>query len=207
MFTGIIEKVGAVVEAQLRGFGELSGGSAWIDTGFEGLTLGESVAVNGVCLTVAELRSRGVAVFYISPETRRRTNLGELSVGTRVNLERALTLDQRLSGHLVQGHVDGRGTVREIAIAADGESRRMVFELDHELARYCVEKGAIAINGVSLTINLVRGNEVEVMLIPHTWRHTNLSLLTAEDNVNVEVDVIAKYVEKLCQPYLKPSNI
>jgi riboflavin synthase len=197
LFTGIVQKVGHVIGAKQD--------NLVIDSGFTGIALGESIAVNGVCLTVTEFTAKGEVFFSVSPETFARTNLGELAASrdSRVNLERALRADERLSGHLVQGHVDGVGIVSEVSATPNGEYHILAFEIPSELARYCVEKGSICINGVSLTLNSVNGSTVVVMLIPHTWDHTNLSNLKTGDRVNIEVDVLAKYVEKLCQPYRK----
>ena len=203
MFSGIIERVAAVTAADRAE----SGLSCTIATGFSGLVLGESVAVNGVCLTVAALRDSGAADFFASPETLVRTNLSSLRTGSRVNLERSVSLATRLSGHLVQGHVDG---MAKLARIEGGEgSWRLEFDLPQSLARYCVEKGSIALNGVSLTINGLAAIDaatarIAITLIPHTWGHTTFPTLTPGDAVNVEVDVIAKYVERLCQPLIKP---
>ena len=202
MFSGIIEKRARVTLA------EPSGGSLEIelDSGWADLALGESIAVNGVCLTVCQFDVAGRARFFISPESLARTNLGGLSIGTEANLERAVTLDTRLSGHLVQGHVDGLARLTE-RTEAEGAWQH-VFLLPAALGRYCVEKGSIALNGISLTINGLGarsdGVAVHVTIIPHTWEHTNLHRLVIGDELNVEVDVMAKYVERLCLPYLKP---
>lgn len=169
-----------------------------IETGFTDLELGESVAISGVCLTVAELK-KGATVFYVSPETIDRTRLGALHENSQVNLERALLPNTRLSGHIVQGHVDG--VARAIRIERREECYELDFELPENLARYVVEKGSIAIDGVSLTVNRIEANRLSVMLIPHTWTHTAFSSLKVNDPVNIEVDIMAKYLEKLCQPY------
>lgn len=202
MFSGIIEKLARVRMAASRG-GSLE---IELDSGWPDLALGESIAVNGVCLTVTQFDENGLARFFISPETLARTNLGGLAVGQYANLERAVTLDTRLSGHLVQGHVDGLAQLIE-RIEADGAYRHD-FLLPSALGRYCVEKGSIALNGISLTINGLEdrddGIAVLVTIIPHTWEHTNLNTLAIGDALNVEVDVMAKYVERLCLPYLKP---
>lgn len=175
-----------------------------IDTGYKDLESGESISVNGVCLTVAEFDKSGSALFFVGSETLRRTNLGRLAEKTSVNLERAMLASTRLSGHWVQGHVDGFATV--IETASEGETHRLRFEFSSDLVRYCVEKGSITLNGVSLTLNSVSDDpspSVTVHLIPFTWDHTNLSHLRVGDTVNVEVDILAKYVERLCQPFLK----
>jgi riboflavin synthase len=202
MFTGIVEKLGRVESLQE----DEKGARFVIATGYSDLALGESVAVNGVCLTVAELVS-GQALFFASLETLRRTNLVQLQSGSLLNLERALTQNTRLSGHWVQGHVDG--LARVASVTPEGESYRVELLLDRSMGRYCIEKGSIALNGVSLTLSEVadvseRETRIAVHLIPYSWKHTNISLLKAGDPVNVEVDLFAKYVERLCQPYLKP---
>lgn len=202
MFSGIIEKRARVSLAAANG-GSLE---IELESGWSDLSLGESIAVNGVCLTVTHFDAAGLARFFISPETLSRTNLGALAAGQYANLERAVTLDTRLSGHLVQGHVDGLARLVE-RVEADGAWRH-VFLLPQTLGRYCVEKGSIALNGISLTINGLEqrgaGVALHVTIIPHTWDHTNLNTLAIGDDLNVEVDVMAKYVERLCLPYLKP---
>lgn len=175
-----------------------------ISTSYSDLQSGESISVNGVCLTVAEFDEIGSALFFIGSETLRRTNLGQLAEIVSVNLERAMLASTRLSGHWVQGHVDGLATVMETG--TEGETHRIRLKLANDLVRYCVEKGSITLNGVSLTLNSVNDEptpSVTVHLIPYTWNHTNLSQLRVGDTVNVEVDILAKYVERLCQPFLK----
>jgi riboflavin synthase len=194
VFTGIVRKVGRVASAE-RSEGALR---LRIETGLEPLELGESIAVNGACLTVAGPRGE----FFVSQETLARTALGSLVAGSPVNLERALEAGGRLSGHIVQGHVDGVGRLESVREA--GGAREARFRLGPGLGRYCVEKGSIALDGVSLTINSVDGDGIGVMLVPHTWENTTFARLRPGDPVNVEVDILAKYTEKLCQPYLKP---
>jgi len=202
MFSGIVEQVAKVRAVAPEGPSR----RLTIDTGFSDLSLGESVAVNGVCLTVTDFDAGGRADFFVSPETLDRSNLGGARAGSPVNLERSVTLETRLSGHLVQGHVDGKA--RLASVVDQGDARRVAFSLPAALHGFCVEKGSIALNGTSLTLNAVgevSGGrfEVAITLIPHTWDHTNLNALAVGDEVNVEVDVLAKYVERLCQPYLK----
>ena len=202
MFSGIIERVAKVTKASHES-GALK---CEIATGMNDLSLGESIAVNGVCLTVAAFTTDGAANFFASAETLARTNLDQIISGIHVNLERAVSLNTRLSGHMVQGHVDGKAILTSV-IAEDG-AYRLSFDLPQSLSRYCVEKGSIAFNGISLTINglteLKNGNtQVAVTIIPHTWEHTNLYAAKIGDAINVEVDVMAKYVERLCQPYQK----
>lgn len=200
MFTGIIDRIGTVAMAEHQG----AALQCDIDTGYDDLEFGESVAVNGVCLTVAALTG-ATARFFASSETLNRTTLGRISQGSRVNLERAARLSTRLSGHLVQGHVDGIATIR--SLVADGESFRLSIAVPAALARYCVEKGSIALDGVSLTINTITaaadGATISIMLIPHTYTHTALHDARPGGLLNLEVDVIAKYVERLCQPLMK----
>lgn len=202
MFSGIVERLAAVESVGRRGQSLV----LVVDAGWHDLELGESVAVNGVCLTVTELGEEGSASFFVSPETIARSNLGGLAGGARVNLERSVRLETRLSGHLVQGHVDGKAKL--IAITPEGGAYRLELALPAELGRYCVEKGSIALDGISLTINSVSatadGARIGITIIPHTWEHTNLNAASPGDELNVEVDVMAKYVERLCQPYLKP---
>jgi riboflavin synthase len=202
MFSGIIEKLAPVAMVRpMDGAIEIE-----LETGFGDLALGESIAVNGVCLTVTHFDGAGRARFFISPETIARSALGQLASGHKVNVERSVRLETRLSGHLVQGHVDG--LARLVERVEEGGAYRHHFVVPAGLGRYCVEKGSIALNGISLTINAVEPDAAEVALrvtiIPHTWEHTNLHALAIGDALNVEVDVMAKYVERLCLPYLKP---
>lgn len=202
MFSGIIEKLGRIASATY----EQGALTCRIGTQFADLELGESVAVNGVCLTVAALPHDDVAEFFASAETLARTNLGSLKAGRVVNLERAVSLNKRLSGHLVQGHVDGKAVLASIT-PEDG-AWKLAVDVPANLARYCVEKGSIALNGISLTINTMQDPgdhtlRIGLTIIPHTWEHTNLHATTVGDAINVEVEVMAKYVERLCQPYLK----
>ncbi len=192
MFTGIIQGVGVVVEKRPAG-----GGMVFcIEAGFD-LTdpeEGESIAVNGACLTARNITGNRFFV-DVSPESLSRTGLGRLEAGSRVNLERALRLSDRLGGHLVSGHVDCQGTVRERRAA--GDYTLFTFSLDPALARYVIEKGSITINGVSLTVNSCEGDRFSVSIIPHTLAVTTLGELKSGDRVNIEVDIIGKYVEKL----------
>jgi riboflavin synthase len=203
VFSGIIDRLGRVADATFES-GALN---CRIATGYEDLTLGESVAVNGVCLTVAELLKSGEAKFFASSETLARTNLSQVAPGGKVNLERAVSLNTRLSGHMVQGHVDGRA--RLTALEATNGAWNLAVDVPASLARYCVEKGSIALDGISLTINSLEdladgAARIGLMIIPHTWEHTTLHNAKVGDLLNVEVDVMAKYVERLCQPYQKP---
>lgn len=206
MFTGLVEQLGKVLSAEdRRGQRKVQVKTSWTD-----LQLGESIAVNGVCLTVADATPKGEASFFISEESLERSNLGALAEGSRVNLERAMTMNSRMGGHWVQGHVDAKGMI--LSMTEGHDHHKMTVALDNRYGRYCVEKGSITINGVSLTINsLVETKQKEFMvtflLVPHTWKHTNLSELKSGDAVNVEVDILAKYIEKLCRPQLNvPSS-
>ena len=188
MFTGIVEELGELVARE---------GTVVTVRGprvAAGLVPGESIAVNGVCLTVTSVRPDGSFTSDVMQETFDRTTLGTLQAGQRVNLERAATLATRLGGHLVQGHVDGVGTVLSRVSGPAWETVR--FALPPGLARYVVEKGSIAVDGVSLTVTGVGDEWFEVGLIPTTLRLTTLGSKSVGELVNLEVDVIAKYVEK-----------
>jgi riboflavin synthase len=209
MFTGIIQYVARLTQVE-----SVSGSKRLrVATGFTNLEPGESIAVNGVCLTVTEYDAEGSALFFVSPETLDKSNLGSLREGARVNLERAVTLSTRLSGHLVQGHVDGVGRLASVSKQGMGADESYVtrFEIPLRLARYCVEKGSIALNGVSLTLNSLETRSdsawVSITLIPHTWAHTQFGDAKPGDPVNVEVDVLAKYVEKLGLPYAEKVKL
>ena len=192
MFTGIIRELGLVVSAQETGGGVRLRVQARQTA--DAATPGDSVAVNGCCLTVTAVAD-GALDFDAVPETLARTTLGGLDQGAEVNLEPALRAGEPLGGHFVQGHVDGRGRVA--AIDREGGGARLRLELPTELLRYCVEKGSIAIDGVSLTIAALRDDGVEIALVPFTLEHTTLAALRAGDEVNVEVDLLAKYAERL----------
>ena len=193
MFSGIVEDVGALRALEEKDKGVLLKIEVRkIDAGE--LVPGESVAVNGVCLTVI---SAGGGVFSVdaSHETLSRTNLSGLGAGSGVNLERSLRVGDRMGGHIVTGHVDGVGTVQSIAPV--GESRVFSFSIPAALAKYVVEKGSVAVDGVSLTVNSVRGTEFSVNIIPYTLRETTFSEFRRGREVNIECDIIGKYVEKM----------
>jgi riboflavin synthase len=189
MFTGLIEVMGKVRRVEPAGAGRKLTISAPSLVGE--LKIGESVAINGACLTVVE-REPDSCRFEAGPETLRRTNLGELADGDRVNLERALRLSDRLGGHLVQGHVDGIGRISERR--RDGEWETVRFGCSPELAAQMAPKGSVAVDGISLTLIEVTGDRFSVMLIPHTLANTTLGFKHPGDAVNFETDILAKYV-------------
>jgi riboflavin synthase alpha subunit len=192
MFTGIVRERGRVVRAEGGADGlslELEAPETAAVSG-----VGDSVAIGGVCLTVTSV-SDGRLTFHAVPETLERSSLGRLAPGGQVNLEPALRAGDPLGGHYVQGHVDGVGQVR--ALEAEGQGARLTVAAPVELLRYCVEKGSITVEGVSLTIAGLNGDAFAVALVPHTLEVTTLGALQTGDPVNLEVDVLAKYVEKL----------
>ena len=194
MFTGIIEELGTIarIEQGARG--------ARIEIGAEIVTSdihnGDSIAVNGVCLTALDVSPASFAA-DVSPETLERTTLGDLKPSSRVNLERAVTPATRLGGHIVQGHVDGRGTFVSAIEVGDFWTVRIGFP--PEMAKYFIYKGSVAVEGISLTIAHLAADHFDIAVIPKTWEVTNLSSLSPGDPVNLEVDVIAKYVENMMQ--------
>ncbi len=194
MFTGLVETVGSVERLDLTPAGAVLRIRCGVLAG--DLKCGESVAVDGACLTVVRSGADSFEV-EISPETLRRTVLGERARGSRVNLERAVKAGDRLGGHLVQGHVDGVGTL--MAIRPEGEGRRIHLLPPPDLERYVVEKGSVALDGVSLTVASLDPEGFEVSLIPHTLAETTLGEWEVSRRVNVEVDLVAKYVERLLE--------
>ena len=201
MFTGLIEEAGRVTEVRPADAGArlvVAAGAV-----AEGLRVGDSIAVNGACLTAVEVTAGGFALDCVA-ETLRRTALGELAPGDRVNLERPMRLGDRLDGHLVQGHVDGVGTVR--GARDEGESTLLEVVPPAPLMRYVVEKGSIAVDGVSLTVAARLPDAFTVALIPHTMAVTTLGPQAVGRPVNLEVDVVAKYVESLVHPYGPPGR-
>jgi len=195
MFTGIIQAVGTIAALENRG-GDMRIG---IHTGklpMDDVALGDSIAVSGVCLTVVELKGSGF-VADVSGETLRRTILGRLAINDAVNLEKALTLETRLGGHLVSGHVDGIGTVS--VRSEDSRSVQFTIRAPDELARYIAGKGSICVDGVSLTVNAVNGAEFSLNCVPHTLDETTLKAYRTGREVNLEVDLVARYLERLLQ--------
>lgn len=190
MFTGLVEATGRVASITPRDFGSRLRVAAPLGL----LTVGESVSVSGACLTVAAA-SPDEFEADLTSETVERTTFGRLTPGARVNLERALVAGARLGGHLVSGHVDGRARV--ISVNPEGDARHVKLECPRELSRYVAEKGSVALDGVSLTVNAVSGNVFSLMLIPHTLAVTTLGELAAGTELNLEVDLVARYVERL----------
>jgi len=193
MFTGIVGGVGRVVRVERRG-GDVRLHVDASTLALDDVKFGDSVAIAGVCLTVVAGQPAALG-FDVSNETLSHTTLGRLGMGDLVNLEPALRLSDRLGGHLVAGHVDGVGKV--VSIADDGRSQRWTFELPAGLQMYVAGKGSICIDGVSLTVNEVAGPRFGVNLIPHTVAHTTFHARRIGDPVNVEVDMLARYVERL----------
>jgi riboflavin synthase len=192
MFTGLIEDLGTLTVVEARPGGRrltLRSPAIAADA-----RVGDSISLNGCCLTVIARDAGGFSVEAV-PETLARTTLGDWQEGDAVNLERALRFDQRLGGHLVQGHVDGVGVVR--AVALEGGGHRVTFDLPDDLARFVAEKGSLAVDGVSLTVARVVAGGCEVALIPHTLKHTTAGRYAPGHRVNLEVDLVARYLARL----------
>jgi riboflavin synthase len=189
MFTGIVEQL---VTVERVGAGAPH--RIWLGYRGPSIGVGDSIALNGVCLTAVE-DDEGVVQVDVVTETLERTNLKSLKAGDQVNLERAMAADGRFDGHIVQGHVDGVGTLAAITERDDG--RRLTVSIPKGLERFIVEKGSIAVDGVSLTIASLQGEDCEIAIIPHTALVTTLGLRQVGDSVNLEVDVIAKYVQRM----------
>ncbi|MCH8298385.1 MAG: riboflavin synthase [Chloroflexi bacterium] len=194
MFTGIVEEVGVVAK--------ISGNAMTVRAAkvMEGLKLGDSIAVNGACLTAVSFSERGKSgenefSVDLSPETMRRTSLGQLSEGRPVNLERALLASDRMGGHIVQGHVDGTGRI--MSTKPEGDSIIFRIRVPKRLNRYIVEKGFVAVDGISLTVVKRSASSFTIAVIPYTLVNTNLGSLSIGDRVNLEADILAKYVESL----------
>lgn len=196
MFTGIIEEVGKVREVTPQGM--------WIDSSFaKELKLGQSVACDGVCLTVVETDEEGFRIDLLE-ETKRLTAFSEASLGTLVNLERAMKVDERLDGHIVQGHVEGVGELVKIEkekgkSEKEGMTWLLAIKVPRDLMKYMILKGIIILNGIALTITALddEKGELQVAIIPHTWENTNLHRLQVGSRINIETDLLAKYVERL----------
>jgi len=195
MFTGIIQSLGTIADIQPKG-GDMA---LVVNTGklaMDDVALGDSIAVNGVCLTAISLTESSFTA-DVSRETLSLTSLGHLSKGSKVNLEKALTLQTRLGGHMVSGHVDGLGEVE--SRHNDGRSERFRIKAPEELAKYIATKGSITIDGVSLTVNSVDGVFFDINIVPHTIEETIIGSYQAGTNINLEVDVVARYLERLIQ--------
>lgn len=193
MFTGLIQGVGRLAARDMRG-GDARLAIEVGTLGFDDVQLGESIAVNGVCLTVVNFDAHSFEV-DTSNETLVLTTLGGLPVGAALNLERAMRASDRLGGHLVSGHVDGVGRV--LQVAPDARTQRWTFAAPDALLRYIALKGSICVDGVSLTVNAVDARGFEVALVPHTIAHTAFARAAVGDAVNLEVDLVARYVERL----------
>ena len=192
MFTGIIEEIGTIISAQTNNL-VISASDV-----LRGIEVGGSIAVNGACLTITDFSSNSFSV-DLMPETLKQTSLGLRTAGSEVNLECPLTLGKPLGGHLVQGHIDGSGRVT--SITWDGEAMIIRFETTPEVMRYLVKKGFIAVDGVSLTVLSRDTSSFQVSIVDFTQRHTTLGGRQVGDIVNLEVDIIAKYVEQFSQPH------
>lgn len=192
MFTGIIEELGEISRLEKNAAGAKIRVAARVVT--EGTNEGDSIAVNGVCLTALNVNADGFTA-DVSRETLDRSTLGKLKTGTKVNLERAVTPQTRLGGHIVQGHVDSRG--RFVAAVQNGDFWTVRIAFPREIGQYLVYKGSISVEGISLTIAALKDDYFEIAVIPKTWELTNLSTLKPGDEVNLEADVIAKYVERI----------
>lgn len=193
MFTGIVKALGTVASMERRG-GDMHLRVESADLPWSDYAVGDSIAVNGVCLTAVVLSDGGFDT-DVSLETLDVTTLGQLALGASVNLEPALSVGERLGGHFVSGHVDCMARVT--ALSADARSTRLSIELPAEYARYIAKKGSVCVDGVGLTINAVSGNSFELNIIPHTTEHTIIGAYAVGSSVNIEVDLLARYLERL----------
>ena len=198
MFTGIIEELGKIQQINSNKI-EIECNKV-----LEDAKIGDSIAVNGVCLTVIEI-VQNICTFDVSPETFRVTALGNMQTGDFVNLERAMSVNGRFGGHIVSGHIDERGKIK--FISKNSDFYLFKIEISSELSKYVIKKGSITINGISLTVADINGNLIECAIIPHTFKNTNLKYLKLEDFVNIEVDMLAKYVEKFLSTSDNKSRI
>lgn len=202
MFTGLIEEVGTVAAVQHQSSGSRI--TILAKTVLESVKKGDSVAIDGVCTTVIAFDEKSFTI-EASPETLGKTNFKSFKSGVLVNLERPLTPTSRIGGHYVTGHVDGQAKL--VSKVPDGIAFMMQFELESDaLAQYVISKGSIAVSGISLTVNTVEDGRFSVAIIPHTITHTNLSQLQIGDQVNIETDLLGKYVNKFLSPVLKKSD-
>ncbi|MBE6048473.1 MAG: riboflavin synthase [Clostridium sp.] len=200
MFTGIVEEVGLIEKIKI---GEKSS-SLIIKASnvLKGIDIGDSICTNGVCLTVVKISENKFEV-DVMPETLRKTNFNQLKIGSKVNLERALTLNTRLGGHIVSGHIDGTGKI--IHIEREDNAVWFWIEIAEELTRYIVEKGSITVDGISLTVAFVDNKSFKVSIIPHTAKETILLNKLVGEEVNIECDILAKYIERLINPKIQKS--
>ena len=203
MFTGIIEALGEIRAVETR----QAGARLRVKAGrlLEDAKIGDSIAVNGCCLTAVEI-GNGEFAADLAPETLRRTNLGDLKPGLKVNLERPVRAGGRLDGHIVQGHVDGAGELAAMTMLGDG-NWWLEVRVPAELQHYLVFKGSVAIDGISLTVASMEGSLLSVTIIPHTYQETNLAARRPGERVNLECDILAKYVEKMLGRISAPSGI
>ena len=201
MFTGLIQGRGTLLRTERHG--PDAGMVIQAHYAMEALTLGESIAVDGACLTVVSFQGN-VFTVDVSAETLSRTTLGRKLPGSHLNLEQALRLGDRLGGHLVTGHVDGLGTLRDRR--QEGRSWRLVFDAPPDLNRYIIEKGSIAINGISLTVNGCSEGSFDVNVVPHTFGETTIGEVKIGDAVNIETDLLGKYVEKMLKGFLNMNK-
>ena len=201
MFTGIIEELGTIQSTKAARDGARV--IVYAPTILSDAKIGDSIAVNGVCLTVVEKTAHTFAA-DISAETLRRTSLKQLQANSKINLERPMTPSARFGGHIVQGHVDGMGEF--LAAKAEGEGWNVRIGFPAGLGKYIVEKGSITVDGISLTVAALGDDWFEIAVIPHSWKVTNLSSLKRGQAVNLEVDIIAKYVERMLQPHQTASK-
>lgn len=199
MFTGIIEGLGTIRDVQPRGAAKRMTIEADFD--LDGVRLGDSISVSGTCLTAVTIEGRKFAV-DVAPETISRSTHREVRAGARVNLERALKLGARLDGHIVSGHVDGTGIIKSKVRHANAWI--ITIEVEPSVSRYMIEKGSVAVDGISLTINKCTDRDFELSIIPHTAMLTTIGFKEAGEMVNIEVDIIGKYIEKLM---IKPSSV
>lgn len=198
MFTGIVTDIGEVVDVERRGDTRFTIATAYAP---ESIAVGASIACSGCCLTavgMARLQDgRGTFIVEASAETLSITTLSDWKVGTRINLERALRVGDELGGHIVSGHVDGRGKI--VSITPEGDSQRFIFEAPDDIARFVAHKGSVTLDGTSLTVNEVQGSKFGVNIIPHTQSVTTWGTAKAGDAVNIEIDMLARYVARLAE--------
>ena len=191
MFTGIIEQIGTIKKIDKKSFGKRFFISAKLIV--KDLNIGDSVSLNGVCLTIIDIKGVNFSVDIVK-ETLNRSNLGKLKVNSKVNLERAMKLSARLGGHLVQGHIESVGVITDIQ--KNKNDQIITINVDPEWIRYCLPKGSIALDGISLTIASIDENNIKVAIIPHTLKNTTLSYKKIADTINIETDIVGKYIDR-----------